>query len=28
VSARTLGVSDFARVFPGYTPVFPGVMRA
>jgi uncharacterized protein (DUF1501 family) len=28
VSGWSLGSSDFSRVFPNYTPSFPGVMRA
>jgi uncharacterized protein (DUF1501 family) len=28
VSGRSLGIADFSRVFPGYAPAFPGVLRA
>jgi uncharacterized protein (DUF1501 family) len=28
VAGRSLGTSDFSRVFPDYAPSFPGVMRA
>ncbi len=28
VSARSLSIPDLSRVFPSYTPSFPGVMRA
>jgi uncharacterized protein (DUF1501 family) len=28
VSAHSLGARDFSRIFPSYTPRFPGVMRA